>query len=242
MWIYVVVQEKEGYYRDGATGGQVKARLEAASGERCLVVPYQEFGPEVVAELAPNAIAMSGFGGHWHDRDPAWFAGMDAVVRTADVPIIGFCGSHQLLGFAFDGAIARRERVRDQPMRALAPGEDLPRSPSASYGMPGYDLSGHFVAEGFYPIRRVADDPIFDGLPEVMHLRCSHYCEVKSLPPGFRLLASSAHCRIEMMRHGERPIYGTQFHPEAFAAPWFDGQRLLANFARIVATKPQVPA
>jgi GMP synthase (glutamine-hydrolysing) len=50
----------------------------------------------------------------------------------------------------------------------------------------------------------------------------------------FVLLASGDHCRIEAMRHRTRPLYGTQFHPEACAEPFLHGKRLLANFAAIV--------
>jgi len=67
-----------------------------------------------------------------------------------------------------------------------------------------------------------------------MMLRCDHYCEVKKLPPGFELLASSGHCRIAAMRHRDRPLYGTQFHPEGYDRPFFHGRTVLENFARIV--------
>jgi GMP synthase-like glutamine amidotransferase len=230
MYLYVRVQEPESYYREGPDG-RIKARLEQASGERCLIVPYREFNLSVVEELRPRAIAMSGFGGHFQSREVAWFAGMDEVLHQADLPIICFCGSHQLMGFSFNLDLKSVGRLHDEPMRLLGPEEDLPRR---AQGNPEYDLSGYFVADGFYPIKRVADDPLFDGLPETMMMRCSHYCEVKRLPPGFKLLATSGHCHIEAMRHEERPLYGTQFHPEAYEVPFLDGQRLLQNFAKIV--------
>lgn len=230
MYLYVRVQEPESYYREGPEG-RIKARLEQASGERCLVVPYREFDLKVAEELHPRAIAMSGFGGHFQARDVSWFYGMDEVLHRAELPIICFCGSHQLLGFAFNQNLHAVDRLYDLPMRRLEPTEDLPRR---AQGNPEYDLSSFFVADGFYPVRRVKDDPLFDGLPEVMTMRCSHYCEVKDLPPGFDLLATGGHCRIEAMRHRERPLYGTQFHPEAYEEPFLDGRRLLENFARLV--------
>ena len=67
-----------------------------------------------------------------------------------------------------------------------------------------------------------------------MIMRCSHYCEVKRIPKGFELLASSDHCRIEAMRDRKRPLWATQFHPEAYDAPFFHGRKLLGNFAAIV--------
>lgn len=231
MYIFVVVQEKESYYNDGPHGGPVKARLELASGERCLIVPYREFNLRAVRELNPRAIVMSGFGGHFQSRKIEWFFGMDEVLRRADLPMLCICGSHQLAGFSFNGKIRALRRLRDEPIRKLAPAEDRPRRAA---GDPRYDLSGYFVAEGFFPVARTKADPLFRGMPRRMVMRCSHYCEVKNLPPGFEIIAASRHCRIEAMRHRERPLYGTQFHPEAYAPPFLDGKTLLSNFAEIV--------
>ena len=184
-----------------------------------------------VRDLAPRAIAMSGFGGHFQSMKVEWFHGMDEVLHKADIPIICFCGSHQLLGFSFTRDLRSTRLLRDQPMRKLKAAEDFPRR---AQGDPKYDLSSYFVADGFFPVRRLKSDPLFRGLSRVMMMRCSHYCEVKRLPPEFELLAASGHCRIEAMRHRTRPLYGTQFHPEAYEAPFFDGRTLLENFAHIV--------
>ena len=61
----------------------------------------------------------------------------------------------------------------------------------------------------------------------------AHYCEIKTLPPGFELLASSPECRIEMMKHRERPLYGAQFHAEIWQAPYNDGEKIMRNFFRL---------
>ncbi len=231
MYLYVVVQDREAYYRDGPNS-IAKVRLEAASGERCLIVPYQEFNLAVVNELRPRAVVMSGFGGHFEDYDMAGFRGMSAVMHEADLPLLGLCGSHQLLGFAFNRDLRRVRRLYDQPMRRLPPASPLPRRAAPN---PACDLSAFFVADGFYPVTQTRADPLFAGLPRRMMMRCSHYCEVKRLPPGFVQLATGGHCRIEAMRHRSRPVYGTQFHPEKYEAPFCHGRTLLANFAQIVA-------
>jgi hypothetical protein len=232
MYIYVRVMGSEAYDANGPDAGssRIKARLEQASGEPCLIVPYQRFDMALVRRLEPRAIAMSGFGNRWQSYDVPSFWGMDEVLHQADLPIICFCGSHQLLGFSYNRDLHRTAVLEDEAMRRLAPGEE----PRRATGSPDYDLSDYFVAEGFYHIQRLVDDPLFRGLPEQMLMRCSHYCEVKKLPKGFELLASSGHCRIEAMRHEEKPVYSTQFHPEAFEAPFFHGRKLLENFAVIV--------
>lgn len=58
------------------------------------------------------------------------------------------------------------------------------------------------------------ENDIFQGLGETMDVWTSHKDEVKKLPPGFKILATSSICDIEAMKHDNKPIYGIQFHPE----------------------------
>ena len=230
MYFFVAVQDRRSYYAQGPAGRN-KARLEQSSGERCLIVPYQELDLRLVENLRPRAIVMSGFGGPFQTMKVGWFRGIDEVLHQARLPILCICGSHQLLGFSFNRDLRRVKRLVDEPMRRIRPTEDFPRR---AQGDSKHDLSPYFLTDGFFPITRIKPDPLFKGLPRRMMLRCAHYCEVKKLPPGFELLASSGHCRIAAMRHRDRPLYGTQFHPEAYERPFFHGRTVLENFARIV--------
>jgi len=204
---------------------RIKARLEQISSERCLIVPFEELYPELVAELNPRAIVVSGFSKSLDAFNVESFYGLDEVLHGADIPAIGLCGGHQLFGYFFNGSIREMTRLEDQPMRKLDPLEDTPRN--VSYH-PDF-----FYANGVYPVFKVKEDPIFEGLPEVMYMQCWHYCEVKQLPGSFELLARTGHCGIEAMKHKTKPIYAVQFHPEAYEDPFFDGRTLLENFAKI---------
>ena len=82
-------------------------------------------------------------------------------------------------------------------------------------------------------MRVLHPDPLFAGLPEVINVRESHYCEVKQLPGDFRLLASNDNCHLQAMGHQQRPIYGVQFHPELYTDHYPDGRRVLSNFFAI---------
>jgi GMP synthase (glutamine-hydrolysing) len=56
----------------------------------------------------------------------------------------------------------------------------------------------------------------------------SHGDHVEVPPPGFHVTASSGNCQVAAMRHGTRPIYGVQFHPEVAHTP--RGGALIENF------------
>lgn len=229
MYIFVSIEEKRDYYKDGSKRELIRVRLEQASGERCLLVPYEEFDMSVVEEIKPSAIAVSGFAEPGRSDG---FKGIREVFQKAGIPMICFCGSHQLIdGCLTHGFGDKSSRWKPEPMRKITKTEDFPRVPSE--GKP-YDRSAYFLADGFFPVTKVKDDPIFKGLPNPMIMKCLHYCEVKKMPAGFELLASSGHSRIAMIRHESRIFYGTQFHPEAYAKPFMHGQKMLKNFACIV--------
>ncbi|MCX8182985.1 MAG: hypothetical protein N3F08_00990 [Crenarchaeota archaeon] len=46
-------------------------------------------------------------------------------------------------------------------------------------------------------------------------------------------MASTEECRIQVMKHRERPLYGVQFHPQIFDEEHPDGRKILENFFKI---------
>ncbi|SHF21852.1 GMP synthase (glutamine-hydrolysing) [Mariniphaga anaerophila] len=81
--------------------------------------------------------------------------------------------------------------------------------------------SGDFVVEV------LQDDPLFLGLPQKFTVKQMHHDSI-SLPPNFELLATSKTCHNQLMKHGTKPLYSCQFHPEYY------NHRLIQNFLRIV--------
>jgi GMP synthase (glutamine-hydrolysing) len=53
------------------------------------------------------------------------------------------------------------------------------------------------------------------------------------LPAELELLASSKECKVQMIKHRDRPLYGTQFHPEIYDDEHPHGKTLLQNFFRL---------
>ncbi len=214
----------------------IKLKLEALSGQPCLVQRYSDVTLAGLRDVGIRALLISGnaTGFDAYGQNP--FAEMYQIIRAAEWPILGFCGGHQL--------IAAAHGVEVGPIRRLRADEvDIT------------DLSGpgYLKEWGFMPVQVAGDDPILDGLSASPTFLEVHYWEVKQMPPAFRLLASTPDCQVQLMRQNDRPVYGTQFHPEAFtewpndqrcelvnlvypsgydrAAP--DGRQLLVNFFHI---------
>ena len=83
---------------------------------------------------------------------------------------------------------------------------------------------------GDFNIELLTDDPLFNGLPKTIKVKQMHNDSI-TLPQGFELLATSATCKNQLMKHKNKPLYTCQFHPE------FYNQDLIGNFLKIEADK-----
>ena len=74
-------------------------------------------------------------------------------------------------------------------------------------------------------------DKIFEGVSEKSIVWLSHNDEVTQIPKDFEVLASSENCKVQAMRHKEKPLYGLQFHPEVEHTEY--GEQIFRNFVKI---------
>ena len=201
---------------------EVKLRLEEISGQACLLQHYSRVTCQRLKEWGIQALLMSGCGADWSEYDEADLAEMYRIIQAADLPILGFCGGHQLIALAHGVPLG--------PMRRLEAGE---KDIYPGLG-PGYHKEWDYT-----PVRVLKADPIFEGLGEEPVFLEAHYWEVKEVPPGFELLASTDVCRIQAVRRTGTLVYGTQFHPECYyfseeeETLYNDGRKLLANFFKL---------
>jgi GMP synthase-like glutamine amidotransferase len=225
MVLYVAMSATEEDYRAAGWWLQHQRVFEKASGRPCLVHWYAEVTPEFVARWPFSSIVVSGFGKSFEEFDLAALYGLNDVLRGTTLPVLGLCGGHQLLAHVFGGDLRERGKLEDEPIRRLAEGEaDM---------YPEYH-AGWYKEKGMQPVRVIErEDPLFAELPETLMVLESHYCEVKALPPEFVLLATNDNCRVQAMRHRERPVYGTQFHPEGYTDDYPHGRTILENFFRL---------
>lgn len=211
---------------------ELHRRLEENSGETCVVRRYTEVTGAWLRESGTRALILSGNRTEWSRYDPQDLRDLEETVREAFVPVLGLCGGLQFIVLAHGGHVG--------PIRDLGTGEkDIAESSGA----------GYLKEWGFTPVRVLAPDPLFRGLEAPEFLQ-AHYWEVKDVPNGFSLLASSDLCRIQVLRRIDALVYGTQFHPEGYileseeshsplvdfvypdgySEPQADGRSLLINF------------
>ncbi len=81
---------------------------------------------------------------------------------------------------------------------------------------------------GHTKIEADTDSALFRGTPVEQKVWMSHGVRLKSIPAGFRAIASSVGCPIAAMSNDEERIYGLQFHPEVFHTE--NGIEILQNF------------
>ncbi|MCX7981450.1 MAG: glutamine-hydrolyzing GMP synthase [Syntrophales bacterium] len=81
---------------------------------------------------------------------------------------------------------------------------------------------------GFAELSIKENSPLFEGVARQTTCWMSHGDEVKKLPPGFRITASTANTEIAAAEDEKRHIYGLQFHPEVVHTP--EGKKMIANF------------
>ena len=74
-------------------------------------------------------------------------------------------------------------------------------------------------------------DPLVGSLAPETRVWASHADEVKELPEGFDLTATSEVCGIEAMSNESRNLYGVQWHPEV--AHTERGEEVFRNFRAI---------
>jgi len=192
---------------------KLKARAEELTGVPCIVVRYTQLAganmnnPSIKAILIDASLAAM-------SQPHAEL--LYALIRETRIPTIGFCGGHHHIYNAYGGI--------DTPMRRLREGEPDPN--------PDYQ-PGFFKEWGFTPVRILKRDPLFEGLPDVIIVNEMHAWHCTYLPPQFDVLATTDECPVQVIKHKEKILYGTQFHAEEYDDEHPHGRIILQNFFRM---------
>lgn len=205
-------------------GGRAFSVIKQLSGNsHGIFVHFTKFSLELVRETEPEFIILSPQGTPWcqytGERGVAlqsFLWTLPIIAEELNIPILGICGGHQALALAFGGKVG--------PIRG-GEADCFPYTRDRQTGV--------------VPLKLETPDPLFFGIDGSIHIVESHYDEVKSLPPGFILLASEPRSPYQIIRHATKPVYGIQGHPEYFSSHRPDGGVLIKNFLRIALSRQQ---
>lgn len=91
----------------------------------------------------------------------------------------------------------------------------------------GAEILRNIEAEsGIFEVEILKNDPVLNEVPRLIRVQQMHNDSV-TLPGDFELLATSCLCKNQLMKHKNKPIYTSQFHPEFF------NQEIISNFLLI---------
>ncbi len=182
----------------GSQYTQLIARRVREIGVYCELHPF-DISDEAIRAFAPRGIILAG-GPESVQAEGSPRA--PQAVFELDIPVLGICYGMQTMAAQWGG------RVESSPVR--------------EFGYARVDLVGKSgLFEG------IEDHVDGDGLLG-LDVWMSHGDKVSALPPGFKVLASTASCAIAAMGDEQRHWYGVQFHPEVTHTR--QGGRILSRF------------
>src|SRR5947209_228724 len=125
MFVYVGFAQPDEWPDWAHTYAKHMQRFEAAAGgERCICIPFDLATPDLIHRINPTALVLSGFARSFQDyKIESFFPVRDVIDHAGSLPMLALCGSHQLLGFMYNGALSTANKLFDEPMRKRKPGE-----------------------------------------------------------------------------------------------------------------------
>jgi GMP synthase-like glutamine amidotransferase len=173
----------------------------------CRVVPYTSIGVDYEMPAADiSAVVISGSEARiTKSEDLAKYKGVSELIKSCKVPLLGICFGHQLLCSTF-GA---KTGTLKQPV--------IDRFEQVKIIQTG-DILARFRMGQTVPLAEWHNDYVLkDGLDAA----------------GFKLIADSATCEVEAVKHKEKLFFGVQFHPERITIDGEthdEGHRIFDNF------------
>lgn len=184
----------------GSQYTQLIARRVREAGVYCEIHPWDMDEAQVEA-FAPKGIILSGGPESVTTASPPR---APQRVFTLGVPVLGICYGMQTMAAQLGGEVETAEHREF-----------------------GY---AQVRAHGHTPLLRDIEDHTTPQGWGMLDVWMSHGDRVRTLPPGFKLMASTESAPLAGMADVERGFYGVQFHPEVTHTR--QGARILERFVR----------
>ena len=153
----------------------------------CRVVSYEKIQSDYQIASDINAVVVSGSESRIvNQSDKAKFEGVMQLIKNCKQPLLAICFGHQLLCSAF-GA-----RTGTLPLPLIDKFEQVNVLQTG-------DIFARFKQGQALPLAQWHNDYVIKETLDVA---------------GFKLLADSASCPVEAVKHKTRLLFGVQFHPE----------------------------
>lgn len=145
-------------------------------------------GRPLTSAVSQTDLALIGGSGNYSvaTGGPWWRTASDSLIELCEsrVPVFGSCWGFQALARAMGGVV-----VTDHSR--------------AQVGTVQVQLT-----------EQATDDPVFAGCPDPLAVQAGHQDIVDRLPENAVCLAGNSLVAHQAFRLTDRPVYGTQFHPE----------------------------
>ena len=172
----------------------------------CKIVPYTKIDADYQIGEDIAAVVVSGsYARITNPEDKSEYDAVEELIRNCKVPLLGVCFGHQLLCRAFGAETA----VMPMP---------VPKKFGQVNIVQTGDILSRFRRGQAVPLAQEHNDYVVKGSLE---------------KAGFNLIADSASCEVEAVKHKDRLFFGVQFHPECITINGEthpEGYRIIDNF------------
>lgn len=177
------------------------------------VLHLSDVSERAIRDFEADAVVLSGTLRDFDFYHPDIIENFRDFVTATEIPVLGICGGHQLVGLCFGAEVVTLDRK--------APGERR---------------SDRLNEYQYRYVKVVKDDPIFDRIVDeddehpaaarrkrgILRVWQNHGLMIDRVPEGFTNLAAGYLCPIQMMvrRTRRQLIYTVQFHIEKSFEDW----------------------
>lgn len=186
---------------------KVISEIEKIGGCETRLVFHAECIEKSIEDYKADYIIACGRYSDWqygyHNMDRE-FANEYRFFAETTVPTIGICAGLQVCALAYGGNIGK-----------MGSNDEV------------------FIESGFKRVTFHEDDPLFANIDNGSEFMMLHRDEVNEVPEEFKVLASSEMCKVQIIKHKTKQIYGLQFHPELYTEMYPAGRQILKNFLNL---------